>query len=78
MNCPYCNKEINAFTGLQELQKFQKHLMKCKKYNSKIVLAPDEDAPLSDKSLAEPQGTFEVAKPHDLMTALNIRAESGQ
>lgn len=32
MNCPYCNKVINAMTGLQELDKFQKHLKKCKKY----------------------------------------------
>jgi hypothetical protein len=31
MNCPYCDRVINAWTGLQELQKFQKHLGKCRK-----------------------------------------------
>lgn len=39
MNCPHCNKKINAFTGLQEIQKFQKHLSKCKKapHNEKVT-----------------------------------------
>jgi hypothetical protein len=39
MNCPYCGKEIYAVTGLQEIQKFQKHLRKCKKVSDSDRLA---------------------------------------
>lgn len=66
MNCPHCNKEIYGLTGLQELQKFQKHLSKCKK-NPK------------NRVVVEPDGSIEklTHKP-DLLEALNIRHESGQ
>lgn len=38
MNCPYCHKRINAFTGLQEAVKFQNHLPKCKKRPQMVSL----------------------------------------
>lgn len=38
MNCPYCKKEIYAMTGLQELNKFQAHLVNCKKYPKRHVI----------------------------------------
>ena len=37
MKCNYCSKEIYGMTGLQELQKFQKHLRTCKKAPYKNV-----------------------------------------
>jgi len=67
MNCPYCKRRINAFTGLQELQKFEKHLRKCRKSPANIVL---EDA--FGKTIVEPLREL------DLRDALDIRAESGQ
>lgn len=66
MNCPYCNKEIFGMTGLQELQKFQKHLRKCRK-NPAIQTAVNEDGDI--KKIAPRPGMLE---------ALEIRAESGQ
>lgn len=38
MNCPYCQKRINAFTGFQEADKFQRHLMACKKKPQPVTL----------------------------------------
>lgn len=66
MNCPWCKKEIFAITGLQELQKFQKHSRKCKKNPNKIV--------------TEIQPHVRIEKPQELtmMEALEVRAESGQ
>lgn len=66
MNCPYCKKEIYAMTGLQELQKFQKHLAKCKKHPDR-QLRVDEAGKLYEQ---QPRST--------MMDALNIRHESGQ
>lgn len=65
MNCPYCNKAIIAWTGLQELQKFNKHLRTCKKH------------PGRQMNITE-QGLKEQNPPSDLLNALNIRHESGQ
>jgi hypothetical protein len=66
MNCPYCNKHIPAFTGLQELQKFQKHLRTCKRNPAK-------------QTVVEPDGRITAIKPKpDLLEALEIRANSGQ
>ena len=31
MNCQFCGKDIYGMTGLQEIQKYQKHLRKCRK-----------------------------------------------
>lgn len=42
MECPHCKKDIYGMTGLQELQKFQKHLRSCRKNpNNKTVVTPD-------------------------------------
>jgi hypothetical protein len=65
MNCPYCQKEINAWTGLQEAMKFQKHLNRCRKNPANAVL--------SDGHL-----TVMTPKRHSLMDALEIRGASGQ
>lgn len=66
MNCPFCNKQINAMTGLQELQKFTKHLRTCKKNPSIQVLAT-------------PKGDIiEMRKKPTLFDSLNIRHDSGQ
>jgi hypothetical protein len=62
VNCPYCRKAINAFTGFQEAAKFQKHLRTCRKNPNN----------LSDGRRAV------ALKPQTLLDALNIRAESGQ
>ena len=66
MNCPYCNKEIYGMTGLQELQKFQKHMNTCRK-------APTRRSVVTDDGEIK-----EVNKPVSLNQALDIRAESGQ
>jgi hypothetical protein len=65
MNCPHCKRRINAFTGLQEAIKFQKHLRTCKKNPANL--------PLSD-------GRQTVISPSDpsLIDALEARANSGQ
>lgn len=66
MNCPYCEKQINGMTGLQELQKFHKHLQACKKH-------PDR------KTIVTSEGELKKQVPNNsMMDALNIRAESGQ
>lgn len=64
MNCPYCKKEIYALTGLQELQKFQKHLRKCTKKTDAVIL--------TDGTIIDPINKA------DLLTALEIRAKSEQ
>jgi hypothetical protein len=64
MNCPHCGKAIHAFTGLQELQKFQKHLNKCRK---------NPDNHITDGRTSVPLG-----KRYSLTDALNVRAKSGQ
>lgn len=66
MNCPYCQRTIWAFTGLQELQKFEKHLARCRKNPANIVLT---------------DGIRTVVTPklgQNLNDALRIRAKSGQ
>lgn len=66
MDCPYCKKDIYGMTGLQEIQKFQKHLVKCKKNPKRKVLV-DED------------GSMYTSTPYTGMEeALEIRANSGQ
>jgi len=62
MKCPYCKREINAWTGLQEAQKFEKHLRKCRKSPYNIVI----------------EGVVTILRPLSLRDALDIRAESGQ
>ena len=66
MNCPYCNREIHAWTGLQEVQKFEKHLARCRKNPNNIALS-------------DGQRTAVTPKRHQNMNdALEIRAKSGQ
>lgn len=65
MNCPYCNKAIFGFTGLQEAQKFQKHLNKCRNNPDNAVLSDGKT-------------TVMTPKRHSLMDAVEIRAHSGQ
>lgn len=66
MNCPYCNKEVYGMTGLQELQKFQKHLNKCKKSpHSKVIIDKDKGMLVKENAV-------------DMNTALDIRHNSGQ
>lgn len=65
MNCPYCKRPINAFTGLQEAMKLQKHLNRCRKNPANAVLS-------------DGQSTVMTPKRHTLMDALKIRAASGQ
>ena len=66
MKCPYCSREITAWTGLQELQKFQKHLPKCRKN-------PDNIAISDGRRTAVVPRRFQ-----SLNDALEIRHESGQ
>ena len=71
MNCPYCNKQIEAMTGLQELNKFQSHLIKCKKYPKRHVIP----ARVNEDGFLEKAVNLTCVSQ---MEALNIRAESGQ
>ena len=71
MNCPYCNKEVYGLTGLQELQKFNKHLRKCKKYPDRVVIPASID---ESGQLQKPVNATSVS----LLDALEIRANSGQ
>lgn len=66
MKCPYCEREIFGMTGLQELQKFHKHLPKCKKNpnNKTLVNTEGELVKVTDKST--------------ITDALKLRHESGQ
>lgn len=64
MNCPHCNKSIIAWTGIQEAQKFQKHLNKCRKN--------------PDNNLGDGLKTVHLGKRYNLMDAVEIRARSGQ
>lgn len=66
MNCPYCNRVINAFTGLQEAQKFAKHLNRCPKRPKAITVETDGST------------TTLTHHPFGLMDALDLRAKSGQ
>ena len=66
MNCPHCQRKIFAFTGLQELQKFEKHLRRCKKNPVNVVLSDGR------KTVVVP------TRRQDLNDALHIRHESGQ
>lgn len=65
MNCPYCNRKVHGWTGLQELQKFNKHLRKCRKNPANIVLSDGDQTVL-------------IPGNQTMNDALNIRAESGQ
>lgn len=64
MNCPYCEKRVHGFTGLQEAQKFQKHLNKCRKNPANHISDGVE--------------TVRLGKTFTLMDALNVRSKSGQ
>lgn len=66
MNCPYCDRRIDAMTGLQEVAKFRKHLSKCRKNPMNIVMSDGERTVVVPK---EDQG---------LLDALRIRAASNQ
>lgn len=66
MLCPYCNKKIFGFTGLQEIQKFHKHLPKCRKNPANLALEWG------------PAKVFEHLREQDMREALEIRARSGQ
>lgn len=65
MNCPFCQKQINAMTGFQELHKFKTHLNRCKKNPDRVMVVSEKGNILNGTKT-----TF--------MDALNIRAESGQ
>lgn len=65
MNRPYCNRKINGITGLQEVQKFQKHLKNCRKNPKRRIVVDEVDGIVNATSTS-------------LLEALNIRAESGQ
>lgn len=62
MNCPYCDKRIDAATGFQEAWKFKQHLARCKKHPRHVVI--------------NDQG-FQI-KPFTLNEALAIRSKSNQ
>ena len=66
MNCPFCNKKIFGITGLQELQKFQKHFRSCKKNPERKVV------------VTQSGNMATIVEKDTLLDALNIRHESGQ
>lgn len=64
MKCPFCNKQIFGFTGLQEAHKFQKHLNRCRKN--------------PDNTLSDGKQSVSLGKSYNLNDALEQRAKSGQ
>lgn len=64
MNCPHCQKLIHGWTGLMELQKFQKHLGKCRKN--------------PENHLTDGKQSVRLGRTFDLNDAMRIRAKSGQ
>ena len=66
MNCPYCQRQVFGFTGLQELRKFERHLARCRKNPANVVLSDGR------KTVVVPTRT------QNLSDALAIRHESGQ
>lgn len=72
MNCPFCNKSIEAMTGFQEIVKFQKHLVKCKKNPERKILPSfiNEDGILEKE--------VNITSFTTLNEALKIRDNSGQ
>lgn len=65
MTCPYCQREINAMTGFQEVTKFQRHLSKCRKNPRNIVIRDGRRVAVGARGVT-------------LLDALKIRADSGQ
>lgn len=65
MNCPHCSKRIFGWTGLQELQAFQKHLDKCKGNPNNLPVS------WGRKTVITPHK-------HTLNDALETRHKSGQ
>ena len=65
MKCPFCNKQIFGATGLQEVQRFQKHLNKWCRKNP-------------DNNLTDGKRTVSLGKTYDMNDALEQRAKSGQ
>ncbi len=65
MNCPYCSRRIHGFTGLQEAQKFQRHLRSCRKNPARLPITDGKRTILSPVSPT-------------ISDALRIRADSGQ
>lgn len=66
MNCPYCQKRVYGFTGLQEAQAFEKHLRKCRKNPNNIVISDGRRTAVTPK------------RTQTFMDALEIREGSGQ
>jgi hypothetical protein len=69
MNCPYCQRHIYGLTGLIELQKFEKHLRRCRKNPANKVLRVGGD---------HKGKTIVISGKQDIRDALQIRADSGQ
>lgn len=78
MNCPYCQRKINAFTGLQELQKFHKHLRTCKKYPGNMAEPVQSVIPENPTATEALQVVRTLKRKATMQDALEIRAESGQ
>ncbi len=66
MNCPYCQRKIWAYTGLQELMKFERYLARCRKNPNNIVLTDGQQTAVTPK------------RGQTLSDALEIRADSNQ
>ena len=67
MNCTYCKKLVYGMTGLQEIQKFQKHMRTCKESPRRHAYVDEETGK-----------TKYINDPVDMIDALYMRAESGQ
>lgn len=65
VNCPYCRRAIHAFSGLQEAQKFQRHLRTCRKNPANLALS------WGRKTVITPSNP-------SLRDALKLRHDSGQ
>jgi hypothetical protein len=68
LNCPYCGRLVNGWTGLQEVQKFAKHLNRCRK----------RPICLQTETTIAGTGIVLERRAFNLNDALHIRAKSGQ
>lgn len=66
MTCPYCQTDIDGFTGLLELMHFQRHLGACAKNPENIVLDDGQTVAVTP------------VKEQTVLDALEIRHHSGQ
>lgn len=65
MNCPYCARHIYGLSRLIEAEKFQRHLLTCRKRPGNVVIRDGRRVAVGTRGCS-------------FIEALRIREESGQ